>query len=486
MQENRFQKLLEQGLDYSKAGLIDEATTCLEAARQILPNLPAEAWSALGEQYLKLGNFEAANTVFETAKVAFPASPVGYVGVARVSIKQAKWQQAADQWGVVFNKFQEETQPFWYAQQAKAWVQLGRHEKARENYVHCINTYPKMIYGYVGMAQLAGQNEEWEEALKYWDICLDRFPAQENNNWFYGIKRAFLGLKRIPELQEAELSRFESSSMQQVYLERIRKKMVREKPQPLNFSHVLIITYGRSGSTLLQGILNTIDGLVMRGENGNVFYDLFKAYRNFRVQQEKHWLSTLPNQSWYGIGFSDDQRLILQYRELAKAILATDRYDNADQLSFGFKEIRYSQGHIEDDFYPYLKFLKQLFPNPAFIFLSRNLEDVSKSAWWKDVEQETVIKMLRRLEQKFNDYSQKNNHCYQITYQDIVTASRGLKGLFEFLGAPFEPEIIESALNFPHSYSPAQKHVQHLFERRKPLDNSLKSRQTSKDLSLKK
>lgn len=35
------------------------------------------------------------------------------------------------------------------------------------------------------------------------------------------------------------------------------------------FGSILVITYGRSGSTLLQGILNSIDGILIRGENHN-------------------------------------------------------------------------------------------------------------------------------------------------------------------------------------------------------------------------
>ena len=47
----------------------------------------------------------------------------------------------------------------------------------------------------------------------------------------------------------------------------------------LNFDVILIITYGRSGSTLLQGILNSISGVLVRGENANMCYHVFYAYQ---------------------------------------------------------------------------------------------------------------------------------------------------------------------------------------------------------------
>ena len=42
----------------------------------------------------------------------------------------------------------------------------------------------------------------------------------------------------------------------------------------------LIITYGRTGSTLLMGLLNKIDGYLIRGENNNCFHSLFKFVKS--------------------------------------------------------------------------------------------------------------------------------------------------------------------------------------------------------------
>ena len=47
----------------------------------------------------------------------------------------------------------------------------------------------------------------------------------------------------------------------------------------MNYQHVLIITYGRSGSTLLQGLLNSIDGCIVRGENYDACKGLFRTYQ---------------------------------------------------------------------------------------------------------------------------------------------------------------------------------------------------------------
>lgn len=47
----------------------------------------------------------------------------------------------------------------------------------------------------------------------------------------------------------------------------------------MRFNHILIITYGRSGSTLLMSLLNTVDGVLIAGENYNVCLHLFRAYK---------------------------------------------------------------------------------------------------------------------------------------------------------------------------------------------------------------
>ena len=50
----------------------------------------------------------------------------------------------------------------------------------------------------------------------------------------------------------------------------------------MKFDSVLIVTYGRSGSTLLQGILNSIEGCLIRGENDNFCFALYQAHQSIK------------------------------------------------------------------------------------------------------------------------------------------------------------------------------------------------------------
>ena len=68
------------------------------------------------------------------------------------------------------------------------------------------------------------------------------------------------------------------------------QKTANRRSTTLKFRHILIITYGRSGSTLLQGVLNGIEGVVLRGENDNAFFDLYKTYKKLLDLKQKNWL----------------------------------------------------------------------------------------------------------------------------------------------------------------------------------------------------
>ena len=72
------------------------------------------------------------------------------------------------------------------------------------------------------------------------------------------------GSTRVAELEE-------SLEQNDATLQRLRRKLRRarrrlEEEAPRNdLSYVFICTYGRSGSTLLQGVLNSIPGYLIRG-----------------------------------------------------------------------------------------------------------------------------------------------------------------------------------------------------------------------------
>lgn len=246
---------------------------------------------------------------------------------------------------------------------------------------------------------------------------------------------------------------------------RDEKDPVKGPAASLRFKHILVITYGRSGSTLLQGVLNSIDNVVLRGENGNIFYDLFKAYQKLIDLKTARSQAVEPRRPWYGICLIDEDELMARFRDLAKAILLPDQRDDSPELTYGFKEIRYDE--VGDDLFAYLDFLTQLFPNTALVFNTRKIEDVAASGWWKDRDKAQVIEQLRSLEDQFRSYAGGKDYCYFIEYEDVIRQGIQLQNLFQFLGGEYRPLAVREVLNTPHSYNPQQEHIQKMFEDQK-------------------
>jgi hypothetical protein len=221
----------------------------------------------------------------------------------------------------------------------------------------------------------------------------------------------------------------------------------------MNFQSVLIITYGRSGSTLLQGLLNSIEGCVVRGENYNMCHGLFLAYRALQETKAQPNIdidSLSVTHPWFGAVWLDEQRFLRDARELVYHQLMPENAGAFPQC-LGFKEIRYFPAN--NNFYAYLNFLSKLFPNPAFIFLTRDHGQVLQSAWWKDKEKFEVKKELEQFDAIISNYIERKNFVFRLDYSDMTDRTPRLKELFDFLGAPYIEEKIDQVLAVKHSYN---------------------------------
>ncbi|MEH6604169.1 MAG: sulfotransferase [Pseudomonadales bacterium] len=229
----------------------------------------------------------------------------------------------------------------------------------------------------------------------------------------------------------------------------------------MNYKSVLVITYGRSGSTLLQGLLNAISGVVVRGENHNMFYDLYCADRKIG-KMPRNPSNSMPSDPWFGSHFYQHDYYRNMVRTFARETLLAGVKDRENIRCFGFKEIRYV--HHQEDFLDYLAFLKTIFPAPALIFNTRNLDQVCKSGWWASENEEDVREKLLSLEAKFDAYLGAHSDAFKITYDDVISANQNLENLYRFLGAEYDIGVIKQVLAQPHSYGATQEHVRNLFD----------------------
>lgn len=223
----------------------------------------------------------------------------------------------------------------------------------------------------------------------------------------------------------------------------------------MNFKHILIVTYGRTGSTLLMGLLNSIEGVLIRGENLNLCLGLFDAYHSLVKTKENHGISptddTVP---FFGASYFDESKFLTDAQNLLFNQLNPD---NSSYECLGFKEIRYIPSSLTSrsgsyELSQYLDFLEKLMPQSAFIFLTRNHEDVSTSEFWKNKAQTHAFDEMQKFENVGKNWSKKRNNCFWIDYSELILKEKKLKALFTFLAADFDAEKIDSVMSKEHSY----------------------------------
>lgn len=197
---------------------------------------------------------------------------------------------------------------------------------------------------------------------------------------------------------------------------------------------VVLVTYGLSGDMVLQRVLNRIDGLCLRGENGAVLGQLATAWQAARTIAQTGAQTgdqTDPDDPgrflWLtGLGWQLAESFV-------QTVLAPEHDPNPPHI-LGFREIRWPDD--TDGFAAQLDFIHAFFPDVRFIFHSRNHRDVAQSGWWVDQEPETVISMLERRDALFDSYLAAHpTRGLRLHYDDYIADPTRLEPLFDLLGA---------------------------------------------------
>lgn len=222
---------------------------------------------------------------------------------------------------------------------------------------------------------------------------------------------------------------------------------------PVRYPFVFVVTFGRSGSTLLQGILNSIPGYCIRGENNSTLFQLFNASSAHAGAHFGHGQKpTDARHPWFGADLFDQKQF---NRTLADVFLSACLRPDPDTRCTGFKEIRYTRSNIEDaQFSDYLEFLQTEFPGAALIFNVRRIDHVVESAWWADQPVDDVWELLSDAVTRFEAYADTHSNCFIFDYDRLVANSAYGAELFGFLGEPFDLDALEVVLAKPHSYQP--------------------------------
>ncbi len=313
-------------------------------------------------------------------------------------------------------------------------------------------------WGLIGQAWIAEKRGNHALAVQLWQTLIDRFPNASHQKWQARAERSQRLLSSRPVTLDLA-----SSATAQAYLAQVNNNdAALAKGKNLRFSSVLIVTYGRSGSTLLQGLLNTIDGVLIRGENNNAFRHLFEAYTATCQQPSHASTSNVPNVPWFGINKIDPNAMLDSFRKQARIIVLSDRQNDPKVTCFGFKEIRYPELGAQLD--SYLDFLGQIFQDTAFVFLTRDHDQVVKSGWWQDQDPSQVRTELQAFERRTRSFSKGRQNCFHLDYADMVNKTAHLRAMYAFLGADFDEQVVDLVLATPHSYRPSETKNKKIFQ----------------------
>ena len=158
--------------------------------------------------------------------------------------------------------------------------------------------------------------------------------------------------------------------------------MFGKRQQPLRY--LTVVTYGRTGSTALQAALNTLPGVLVRGENYSALRGLETYVQAIAETADRHHAKR-PRHPWYGSASINPQAILDdQRRHVIEHVLAPKK----DTSVIGFKEVRYEPGHFEsyEVMLSYLLFLNKLFPGITYILNVREPEAAARSGWWPNHE----------------------------------------------------------------------------------------------------
>lgn len=220
----------------------------------------------------------------------------------------------------------------------------------------------------------------------------------------------------------------------------------------VNYRTILIVTYGRSGSTLLQGILNAIPNVTIRGENNNFCWGLYEAWKAIlqtREEFEKYKRTKQSDSVCYGAAYMDPKRFEELALEVIKSQLDLSKY--ADDLTWGFKEVRYID--YLDELPRFLNFMARVLPNLGIIFNTREHASVVRNWHCPEKNVKNLPNLLSKADRVFFEYAEKNKNAFICRYERVILGKRGLSPLFDFLGTQPRIEDLIEVLENSHDYS---------------------------------
>jgi len=196
---------------------------------------------------------------------------------------------------------------------------------------------------------------------------------------------------------------------------------------------VLICATGRSGSTSLQRIINTIPNSNICGENNGAVNSLLEFYMKLHMSSKNNILGHYYPAKYEDIinkgikpAWYNSYNMAEMEEHIRKTIVSMFKKDATTNI-WGFKEIRYDGGKIN-----LIRFFKYLFPKTKVIIQIReNLVAQSMSGWHKN--NKSSKQFLTKVNNELVEFYNKNKEWCFLTSFERMFDKNNLKNIFHFI-----------------------------------------------------
>jgi hypothetical protein len=228
------------------------------------------------------------------------------------------------------------------------------------------------------------------------------------------------------------------------------------RPAPRDLRYVTVVTYGRTGSTVLQAALNALPGVVVRGENYSAMRGLDAYVQSIAETADRHHAGR-PNHPWYGSARLDPSAVVT---DLRRHVVETVLRPRADTTWIGFKEVRYEPGHFADYdlLLNHLLFLDKLLPGIAYVMNVRDPEAAARSGWWPGNENAHEVLATTRtwMADAARDLARilGAGRTVLLDYDEWSSSPRVLIDAFTSLGLPRDDDAVRAVVGERLAHGP--------------------------------
>lgn len=161
--------------------------------------------------------------------------------------------------------------------------------------------------------------------------------------------------------------------------------------------YVFVVTFGRTGSTLVQGLLNALPRTLVRGENGMYILHQWRGADAAVTLGQRHLKHRprQPSSAFYGGHLLASSGFVSSARALTKQMLLGRKGAHEfDRL--GFKEVRWHE-IAPSETERFFAWFEQVFPGAKYVLNTRDPERAAGSGFWKRVEHDEAMRQINRV-----------------------------------------------------------------------------------------